>query len=175
MEDRLFITVWYRVSSRPNESNEGLSWRTARTACRYEWKRGECMVEGRRRHASVRLNERGIETERRANWDEVVCSFPLILLETWSLHSDSIILFMSLYLDIVRYWRFLPAWLLEISSDILLSWKVVRYNRIFLNLIDILLILILLKVTIFSNCKNRKEKVWCGECIGFQWFRLRDY
>jgi len=35
------------------------------------------------------------------NWDGVVCSFPLILLET-SLHLDRIILFMGLYLDAVR-------------------------------------------------------------------------
>lgn len=56
------------------------------------------------------------------NWDGVVCSFPLILLET-SLHLDRIILFMGLYLDAVRRCPFSPSSLLpsRMSTAILLS------------------------------------------------------
>lgn len=66
MEDRLFITVWYRVSSHPNESNEGLSWCSARTACGgggvRRGRAGECRGVKTGRRASMRLN--GDERER---------------------------------------------------------------------------------------------------------------
>ena len=83
------------------------------------WMKG-CRVVGAMRQAT-RLN--GDERAPRG----VVCSFPLILLET-SLHLDRIILFMGLYLDVVRHTPachftiILPGFLLFLWSQVTWQW-----------------------------------------------------